>query len=73
MASGRYEIVKAKGSDPERFVRIWLDPEPPSGTFIKTSPEPGMSEAELRADLTKDGRNEAEIKSVIERARKNEA
>ena len=73
MASGRYEIVKVKGSDPEQFVRIWLDPELPSGTFIKTSPEQGMSEAELRADLTKEGGSEAEIKSVIERARKNEA
>ncbi len=72
MASKRYEYIKVKGSNPELFLLVWLDSELPSGAFMKIG-ERAISEAELRAKLNKEGRSEAQINSVIDRARKNEA
>jgi hypothetical protein len=68
MPSERYELIRAKGSNPEQFVMVWftLDQIP-----MRTGePKP---EASWRAEFKKAGRTEPEINYLIERARKLEA
>ena len=68
MATERYEIVRVKGSKPEKFQIVWFSAE---GFVIQTSE--AMSEAEWRAQFKKDGRSELEINSAMQRAREKEA
>ena len=68
MASERYEIVRVKGSNPEKFVKVWFTAD---RIPIETS-EP-KSEAEWRADFAKEGRGESEINSLVQRAKEIEA
>jgi hypothetical protein len=67
METGRYHYVKVAGSKPEAFVKIWLEDAIP----IRTGNP--ISEAELRAELQKDGRTEVEIEEVLLTARENAA
>ncbi len=69
MAYDRYGVVKVKGADPEVFWIIWVDSALPKGSFMKTTQD--LTEGELRTELAKMGRTEAEINSLIQQARKN--
>jgi hypothetical protein len=64
--TGKYH-VRVAGTNPDRFVTVWLE----DGIPIQTSVE--MSESELRAALAKNGRTEAEINQVIDAAREHAA
>lgn len=66
-----YEWVKVKNSVPEQFMLIALDPALPKESFMQVGPP--VAVAELRAKLKADGRSEAEINSLLERARTLEA
>lgn len=65
----RYAVVKVKGADPELFWIVWMDSQLPQGSFMKTSQN--LTGKEVRTELKKMGRTEAEINSLIEQARQN--
>jgi len=65
----RYAVVKVKGADPELFWIVWIDSQLPQGSSMKTSQN--LTGREVRAELKKMGRTEAEINSLIEHARQN--
>jgi len=52
--TGKYD-VRVAGTNPDRFVRVWLE----DGISIQSGVE--MSEPELRAGLAMNGRTDAEI------------
>ena len=60
--TGKY-YVRVAGTNPDRFVTVWLE----DGIPIQTGVE--MSEPELRAALAVNGRTEAGIEQVIDAAR----
>jgi len=66
MQTGKYH-VRVAGTNPDRFVTVWLE----DGIPIQTGVE--MSEPELRAALAMNGRTEAEINQVIDDARNKAA
>jgi hypothetical protein len=69
MAHDRYGVIKVKNSDPEQFLIAWLDSALPKGSFLKTSGS--LREVQLRTELKKMGRTNAEADSLIEKARAN--
>jgi hypothetical protein len=66
MQTGKY-YVRVAGTNPDRFVTVWLE----DGIPIQTGVE--MTEPELRAALAMNGRTEAEINHVIDDARNHAA
>jgi hypothetical protein len=69
MTHDRYGVIKVKNSDPEQFLIGWLSSDLPKGCFMKTSGS--LTEVQLRTELKKMGRTNAEADSLIERARAN--
>lgn len=69
MGYDRYAVVKVKEADPEEFWTIWIDSALPKGSFMKTAQ--GLSEDDVRAELKKMARTEAEIDWLIKQAREN--
>ncbi len=66
MQTGKY-YVRVAGTNPDRFVTVWLE----DGSPIQTGVE--MSGPELRAALAMNGRTEAEINQLIDDARNKAA
>ena len=62
-------VAKVKGIEPEQFFIFLMNTEGSKGPFMRTSDF--LSEDELRSDLESNGSTEAEINSLIERARAN--
>ena len=71
MAYDRYEVIKVKCTNPEVFWIVWVDSALPTGSFMNTSQN--LTESEVRRESAKQGRTEAEINSLIQRARENTA
>jgi hypothetical protein len=62
-----FGVIQVEGADPEVFWIIWIDPQLRRGSFMKTSQN--LTESEVLTELKKIGRTEAEIDSLIKRAR----
>ena len=64
-----FSVIKVKGADPELFWIIWIDSQNPGGRFMKTSQN--LTETGVLTELKENGHTEAEIDSLIKRAREN--
>ena len=69
MPNKKLGVAKVKGIEPEQFFIFLMNTEGSKGPFLRTSDF--LSEDELRSDLESSGSTEAEINSLIERARAN--
>jgi len=69
MPNDKLGVAKVKGIEPEQFFVFLMNTEGSKGPFMRTSDF--LSEDELRSDLESNGSTEAEINSLIERARAN--
>ena len=69
MPNDKLGVAKVKGIEPEQFFIFLMNTEGSKGPFMRTSDF--LSEDELRSDLESNGSTEAEINSLIERARAN--
>jgi hypothetical protein len=70
MGNCRLVLIKIRDSKPEQFLIAFLNVSATQGEpFMRTS-EP-KSEVEIRIELAKMGHGEAEVKSLIQQARKN--
>jgi hypothetical protein len=69
MPNDKLGVAKVKGTKSEQFFIFLKSTEGSKGRFMRTSGF--LSEKELRSDLESNGRTDAEINSLIERARAN--
>ena len=69
MPNDKLGVAKVKGIEPEPFFIFLMNTEGSKGPFMRTSDF--LSEDELRSDFESNGSTEAEINSLIERARAN--
>jgi hypothetical protein len=64
-----FGVIQVKRADPELFWILWIDSQLQAGSSMKTSQN--LTESEVRTELKENGRTEAEIDSLIRRARES--
>ena len=69
MPNEKWGVAKVKGIEPEQFFIFLINTEGSKGPLMRASEF--LSEEELKSDMKSNGSTEAEINSLIERARAN--
>ena len=70
MEYDRYAVVKIRGADPEAFLILLATSGHSKPGFLWTTSQ-ALTESEVRDELAKMGHTEAQINSLIEKAREN--
>lgn len=69
MADERREVFRIKGAVPEKFCLVSVNGELPQRSVTKMSCD--LTEAELRAELEREGRTKEQIEALITAARQD--